>query len=483
MKTPILDSLEKYNNENNIRFHMPGHKGESKGYDILNKIKNNLYEFDVTEVDGTDNLHNPEGNIKESQEETAKCYFSGESFYLVNGSTCGIYAMILSVANKGDKIILQRNCHRSVFMAAYIGELNTEYITPTIAEDFSFAASVSVEDVERVIEENKDAKALVITSPTYYGTCADIKAISEICRKNNILLLVDSAHGAHFAFSKLLPNTAIELGADIEVISFHKTLPSMTQTAILNVSKNALEKVDIKKLKFMLSLYQSSSPSYILMASIEAGTCIMKENGKDLLEKVIFYIKDFKEKIKSSDFYSCLDKSYIGGNYIYNIDETRLVISSKLGGVRLSEILREKYSIQVEMADNKNIVIIGTVFDKKEDYEKLYLALKEIEKDYNSIEEVRVIDNNIMDYTYKRKLSIYEGYTLSKAEVSLEDSKDMISGEIVAPYPPGIPVLLPGEVITYDKIRCIKNCKKLGIEINGIEDKTANTIKVINKVD
>lgn len=457
---------------------MPGHKGSYKHYEELKNISDNLYSLDVTEVNGTDNLHNPEEAIKLSQEETAKLYNSGESFYLVNGSTSGVYSMVLSCVNKGDKIIVQRNSHRSVFMAAYLGELEVEYINPKILDEFSIAASVSIEDVKNVIEENKDAKAVVLTSPTYYGTCSDIEAISSLTRKYGMLLLVDSAHGAHFPFNNKLPKNPISLGADMEVVSFHKTLPSLTQTGVLNVSSDALNKINIEKLKFMLRLYQSTSPSYIFLASIEAAASIMARDGEVLLDSLIRWINDFKYKLKDSEFYSILDNSYIGKSSIKHIDSTRLVISSKLGGVALSDILRNEYSIQVEMADDVNIVIIGSVFDCKEDYTSLYKALTSIEKRFSNVENSK--KSCILDYSYDAHFTIFKGYSLPKVKVPLEESLGKISGEIIAPYPPGIPILLPGEVITYDKIKCINTCRDLNIEVNGIEDNSLITVKVID---
>ena len=457
---------------------MPGHKGHYNNYNILKSIGENLYSMDLTEVDGTDDLHSPESSIKESQEDIAKIYNAKESFYIVNGSTAGIYSMILSCTNKGDKIIIQRNCHRSVFMAAYLGSLETEYITPSVLDDFSFAASITPKDVENSLKTNPDAKAVVLTSPTYYGTCINIKEISKITNKYGALLLIDAAHGAHFPFNKNLPNNPIVEGADMEVVSFHKTLPSLTQTGVLNVSKNATSKIDMGKLKFMLSLYQSTSPSYIFLSSMEAAAYIMNKDGEVLLESVIEYIEDFKNKIKNHDFYKVLGKKHIGKSNIYDLDSTRLVISSKIGGVKLSKILRENYQIQVEMSDDKNIIIIGSVFDKKHYYEKLYNALVEIEEKYKDLKW-----NNkkyeILDYTYKKVYTIEKGYSLEKETILLKDSIGKVAGEIVAPYPPGIPILLPGEEITYNKIKCIENCKDIGIRFNGPEDKNLNTIKII----
>lgn len=475
MKTPIIDALLKYNNENVLRLHMPGHKGKTQEFNLLETIKENLYSMDLTEVEDTDNLHNCTGIIKESQNIASNIYKCDKSFYLVNGSTAGIYSMILSCVNKGDKIIVQRNCHKSVFMAAFLGELDIEYISPTVSKDFLFGASLNLDEVRKVVKENLDAKAVIITSPSYYGTCVDIKAISKIVKEYNMLLLVDSAHGAHFVFSDFLPNTAIQNGADMEVISVHKTLPSLTQTGILNISSECSNKIDISKLKFLLGVYQSSSPSYILMSSIEASISIMEGQGKELLENLIDEIELFKAKFKSSNFYNIVDESIIGKDYIFDIDKTRIVISSRIGGKILSNILRHKYKIQVEMADLKNIVIIGSVFDTADDYIRLYNVLSEIEKDYNNIKEICF--NDILKYTYKKCIKISEAYSKSKESVLIKNSEDKICGELITPYPPGIPLIVPGELITKDKIEYIIEYKRLGIEIDGIDDDFIKVIK------
>lgn len=469
IKTPIIDTLLNYSKDDILRLHMPGHKGRIKENKLLKTIKDNLFSIDLTEVNGTDNLYSANGIIKESQEITAKYLGASESFYLVNGSTAGVYSMILSGIDKGDKIIVQRNCHKSVFMAAFLGGLRMEYIIPDVIDDFSFAASLCLDNIKTVVEKNKDAKAIVITSPSYYGTCCDVKAISEIAKKHNMLLLVDAAHGAHFAFGDNMPKTSISTGADIEVTSTHKTLPSLTQTGILNVSKEGINKINIEKLKFMLSVYQSSSPSYVFMSSIEAGVNIMNLEGQELLEKVEKYINNFKKNISSSQFYKVLDSSYIGKNSIFDIDPTRLVISSKIGGAKLSEILRNEYLIQVEMADNKNIVIIGTVFDEENDYQRLYEALMKIENEYKQIEYEDVFKSKFLDYSYKAYFNIEEAYSHSKEKVLINESEGRICGEIIAPYPPGVPIILPGEIITKEKITCMKTCQELGIEVNGIE--------------
>ncbi|MEG2812666.1 MAG: aminotransferase class V-fold PLP-dependent enzyme [Clostridium sp.] len=463
MKTPIMDSLIRYSKENNIRFHMPGHKGRTLSSPNMDLFRD-IYNIDLTEVEGTDNLHCPEGSIKQSQEMAADIYDANSSYYLVNGSTSGIYAMIGTVAGFGDTIIVQRNCHRSVFMGCYMNNIQGVWVAPRIIEEFNIASCVTPEDIEKAAKENPYARAIVITSPTYYGTCADIKGISTIAKKYNMKLLVDGAHGAHFPFSDKMPSSAIMQGADMEVISTHKTLPSLTQTAMLNVS----DSIDKNKLRFMLSLYQSTSPSYILMASIEAGISYMSENGNKDIDRVITYIEDFKASIPSS--YKVLDNQ--------NGDRLRLVIKCPLGGKVTEGILREEYNIQVEMADINNIVVIGSVFDCEEDYKALLNALINIDSREDVYNTNTFIDG--FDYSSTSKISIREGFEGKSIEIKLSDAIGKISATMLSPYPPGIPVLLPGEEITRSKLDSLYRAIENNIQINGLDDLNTKCIKVLD---
>ncbi|KRQ86771.1 Arginine decarboxylase [Caloramator mitchellensis] len=474
MDTPILNGLLDYAMEENIPFHMPGHKNNKRGFSELEKIKDNLFSIDLTEVEGVDNLHNPEAMIKEGQIKLAKALGANESFILVNGSTSGVYSMILGLTKPKDKILIQRNCHRSVYMAAFLGDLEVEYINPTIIDEFNIPVSISIDEIISKIEKNKDAKAIVITYPTYYGTCADLGKIIEAAHKNGMYVLVDEAHGAHFGFSKLMPKTAMELGADVSVNSFHKTLPSLTQTAVLNVNKG----VPIEGIKFMLRLFQSTSPSYIFMASVDVARFIMEKHGEGLMEELLENINKFKERIDDLKEFKVLDEKYIGKADIHDIDRSRIVINSYFGGKFLDGILRKEYNIQVEMADLNNIVLIGSISDKAEFYDKIYMALKDIAVKYKGSINKNV-DMKCGFIDYKKAMSIKEAYYKEKRSVKIENAVGCISGEFVIPYPPGVPILVPGEIITKDILELITIYKENGISIVGIEDSSCDTINIL----
>lgn len=467
---PVLKGLMDYIKEGNISFHMPGHKDNLREFNELKFIEKNLYKIDKTEVPGLDNLHIPNGIILEGEKRAASLFKVARSYYLVNGSTCGIYGMIMGMTKPGDKIIVQRNCHISVFMACMMGDLNPVYINPEISIEFGIAVSLDVEKVIKIMDENRDARAIVITYPTYYGTCCDLEKISEEAHKRNILVLVDEAHGAHLYFSERLPNGAMEMGADLAVTSLHKTTPSLTQTALLNVK----EGIETSGVEFMLRVFQSTSPSYVLMASMDAARYIMETRGRGLLEELLNNIKTFRNKVSELKGYRILGRNHINCNSIFDLDETKLVINSPLKGKVLDERLRKEWGIQVEMSDANNIVALCSLGNMGDSLDRLYKALLSYE---NS--DCRGEKTFYMMPSYEKAINMKDAYYKEKRIVKLLDAVGMISSEMVAPYPPGIPILLPGEVITKEIIEAILFYKSKGIDINGISDKNGEYIKVI----
>lgn len=467
----LIDDLLKYKEEVDIRFHMPGHKGNTFNFKELVSLKENLFTIDVTEVEGTDNLHVPTGIIKEAQERASLFYGAKHSFFLVNGSTAGIYSMILGLLNPKEKIIVQRNCHRSVYSACMLGDLEVVYVNPVIDEEFNIPVSLDVEEIIDVMNKNLDAKAIVLTYPTYYGTCFDLEKVIKEAKKRNIYVLIDSAHGAHFKCSTYLPKDAIELGADAVVYSLHKTAPALTQCSILNVN---LDNVD--GIKFMLSVFQTTSPSYLFMSSIDAAIGIMNKSGKELVEKTISYANRLRNRLNSIG-YKTLGIERIGKYKINDIDATRIVIYSEIGGHNLNEILRKKYKIQVEMSDDNNIVLIGSMFDKEDYYEYLYTALIDIKNKYIQGENKR---RAFLKTDYKIRMNMRQAYYSQKEKLPIKEARGRISAEMLVPYPPGVPLVMPGEEITEDIITFLeKNRGK--ITFNGISDRNAEYIYVIKE--
>ncbi|CDF57172.1 aminotransferase class I/II-fold pyridoxal phosphate-dependent enzyme [Thermobrachium celere] len=467
----LIDDLIKYKQEVDVRFHMPGHKGNTFEFDELERLREHLFSIDVTEVEGTDNLHVPNGIIKNAQDRAKEFYGAEHSFFLVNGSTAGIYSMILGLLKPKDKIIVQRNCHRSVYSACMLGDLDVVYVNPVIDEEFHIPVSLDIEQILDVMDSNLDAKAIVLTYPTYYGTCFDLKRVIQEAKKRGMYVLIDSAHGAHFKCSSKLPEDAIELGADAVVYSLHKTTPALTQCSILNVNN-----VDITGIKFMLSIFQTTSPSYVLMSSIDAAVNIMNKKGTELIERTILSANKLRERLKIIGFDS-INLDRIGRYNIKDIDTTRIVISSNIGGYLLDEILRKKYKIQVEMSDNKNIVLIGSMFDKEDYYEYLYKALCDIKNKYLEGNKQNI---NYADVKYKIRMNMRSAYYSKKERVLLKNAKGLVSAEMIVPYPPGVPILMPGEEITEDIIHFI-NENRGKIALNGISDKNAEYIYVVKE--
>lgn len=472
MEMPIVEGLVRYADENNVPFHMPGHKNNANNFQELEVIRHRLYDIDVTEVPGTDNLHCPEGIILEGEKKAAQCYGASKSYFLINGSTCGIYAMILACTNPGDNIIVQRDCHRAVHMACLLGGVNCSYVEPEIVPEFYITGGVSYDNIIKAIEKSPEAKAVVLTYPSYYGICSDIETIAKIVHERGMLLLVDSAHGAHFAFSDKLPKSSLSCGADAEVVSVHKSLPAMTQCSILNTTSA----MDEDRVSFMLRMFETSSPSYVLMSSIDAARSIMQSRGEALLEQLIDEINEFKYMIKGLYPYRVLEKKDLINCSGFDMDATKIVIASSYGGYALEKALRQDYGIQVEMSDYKNIVAIGTVGDNKNAYKRLYRALYELQ---GKLPEYHVPEISSKYPEHNTVMSMRSAYYSAKEKILLKDAEGRISSEIAAPYPPGIPVLLPGEKITRQIIDYITSAREAGIKINGISDETCKYIYAV----
>lgn len=475
---PILKSLREYRDEEIVSFHMPGHKkGVAHIKAEIDFESGHLLPMDTTEVPGIDNLHSPEAAILSAQKYAAEAFGADESFLLVNGTTCGIYAMILATTEPGDKIIIPRNCHRAVYGAVILGRLTPIYIDPETDDELGIALGIKPETVEYTLERHKDVKAVVITSPTYYGTCSDLKSIAEIVHARKAVLLVDEAHGSHFVFSERLPMSALQAGADMTAQSIHKTMAAMTQGSMLHVRHG---RVNIEKVRFFLQLTQTTSPSHILLASLDIARHIMHTRGRELLSEIIDWSSRAVNEINNIPGLYCLNRDMIGRHGIADIDPTRITVNfRKLGidGKRAEAILRKDFKIQVEMSDLYNIVAITTIGNTKADYEKLVIALKQLAL---STEKGEVSETaTVFQKTPELCIMPWEAVYYEKEQVPSKDSIGRICGEMIIPYPPGIPVLMPGERITKEVNEYLMACVARGIKINGAQDASLGHICVI----
>lgn len=460
----IADGLSRYINEEHYPWHMPGHKRsvpEIK-YDTDNMLKE-IMHYDVTEVPGVDDLHHPEGMIKKSQDEMTKVYGTFASYYLVNGSTCGIMTAITACAkrhtdDKAINIIIAKNCHKSVFNTAALLGLNNIYMDiPKLGEDIY--GSVNPDEVERLCEENENICAVVITSPTYEGIISDIAAIKKITGRYDIPLIVDEAHGSELPFVDELPQSAIAAGADIAIQSLHKTLPSMTQTAVLHLNNKELND-GIKK---YLSVYMSSSPSYPMLCSMEYAVAWASENNHD---EYICNLKKFREKAKALKHLKLLGRNCDDGNScgnisdsIYDYDITRLVFIADKGdninGKMLSDMLEREGNIVSEMSGLCHVVLISSICDSKSDFSHLYDTLKKIDDNYQAL---------INEWTDNYKSEINKENIIGELD---RLAGKRAEGDIYV-YPPGIPIITTGALINDEHVRLLKRYAEEGRRIFGI---------------
>lgn len=476
----LEEKLEKYFNENYLPMHMPGHKRNIKllGEELP-------YKIDITEIEGFDDLHHPEGIIKEIEEKAKKIYKSKKSFILVNGSTCGILAGIRSVVNYGDKVLVARNSHKSVYNAIEVNGLKPIYVLPKI-DKYGINKNIETNDIEKILEKNKDIKLVIITSPTYEGVLSDIKAIVNIAHKYKVPVLVDEAHGAHLKFMENSNFEALNCGADIVIQSLHKTLPALTGTAILHIQGDLVKEENIRR---ELSIFETSSPSYILMSSIDECLDLIERNGKKLFLDYQENLKYFYNEAKTLKKLKVLGNELLNDNNKENIEEIekslydfgKIVIITKntnITGKELADILREDYKIEIEMASTYYIIAMTSICDNKESFERLLNALKEI--DLKLVEEkVKEEANN--DFTYydvdlpSKAMPINEA--LNSKKFMLENYKNLegkISKEYIFAYPPGIPIITPGEVFEKNIINIIENYIKTNIELRSTFDKFPN---------
>ena len=465
----LQKKLEDYNNQEYCPMHMPGHK---RNVQLLGKKL--PYNIDITEIDGFDDLHHSEGILKDIQDKAQKLYNSKKSFMLVNGSTCGILAGIRSVVKQGDTILVARNCHKSVYHAIEINELNPIYLNPKI-DEYGIAQGIEAKDVEKNLKENKEISLIVLTSPTYEGVISNLKEISKVAHKYNVPLLIDEAHGAHLKFMKNGENKeeALNAGADIVIQSLHKTLPALTQCALLHVQGNL---VDYKKVSRELSIFETSSPSYILMSSIEECLDIIQNKEISLFSEYEKNIKYFYDKSKR------LKNLKILGNIkdtpeFYDYGKIVIITSkTSITGKELAEILRQNYKIETEMAYINYVIAMTSICDGKNNFKRLIDALIDIDSNLkqNAFKEKQVDIKNPI-----KKMNILEAVQSdNNKKINYKNAIGKVSKEYIWVYPPGIPLIIPGEVIDKNIINKINEFIKAKIEIRTDSEEFPN-IKVI----
>ena len=478
MEDRLYKKLEAYGKSDFYPFHMPGHK---RNPDTVNTDL--PFDRDITEIDGFDNLHHPEGILKKAQETAASVYDTKECYYSVNGSTAALLAAVSATVPRNGQILVARNCHKAVYHALYLRNLIPTYVYPQMDPKWWINGGISSDKVERALAENPEIKAVLLTSPTYDGVVSDIEKIAEIVHRYEIPLIVDEAHGAHFHFSNYFPTSAAELGADLVIQSFHKTLPSMTQTAVLH---NCSDRVDSRLIRRFMGIYQSSSPSYILMASMDACMEKMSSDGNEMFREFTKILEKARRRLSECKYIRLVSPE-IGTAGVFDYDRSKLLFSTRyasMTGSELAQILLEKYHIQVEMETEHYVLALAAVGDSGEGFERLCQAIEEInQEEAQKKKEKRETEEPKAGRTAYTSLSQFMSITEameSKSEIrKLEESVGRISAEFGYLYPPGIPLIVPGEQITGQFIRNMRIYMEEGLYLQGLEDYTNETIRVV----
>ena len=455
MKT-LYEQLFQYKNSDYYGFHMPGHKRNEKRFPAELP-----YGLDITEIEGFDDLHHAEGILKKAEERASRLYHSDETHFLVNGSTVGILSAILGCTNKGDKILIGRNCHKSVYHAMFLNELEPVYVYPEYEKEIQINGAVSIEDIKKALEENEDIKAVMLVSPTYDGVLSDIRAIADLVHGYKIPLIIDEAHGAHFGFHPYFPQNANQKGADVVIHSVHKTLPSLTQTALIHLNGELIRK---EKIRNYLHMLQSSSPSYILMASIDYCMELLEEKREELFDSYVEDIKTLREDLKGLKHLKIVET----GEY----DHSKFVISVKdttLSSKELSAVLLEKYHLQMEMTAGSYVLAMTTVGDTKEGLERLRQALFEIDEMTESKKEESVpfeLPKLTTEFTSAKVDQLIQRDGISY--LPWKEAQGHVAAEYAYIYPPGIPFIVPGEKITEEVVTYLNKYEQSGFVIEGI---------------
>ncbi|WP_419038988.1 aminotransferase class I/II-fold pyridoxal phosphate-dependent enzyme [Enterocloster bolteae] len=498
----LINRLAAYARSDMYPFHMPGHKRRTGPEEsFMNSCTDsftNPFAVDITEIEGFDNLHHPEGILKDSMKWAADVYGADQTYYLINGSTGGILAAVCGSVPRGGRILVSRNCHKSVYHGICLNQLKTSYVYPQEIEGLGIQGGITAEDVDRMLNRYMDTQAVLIVCPTYDGIVSDIEAIARIVHRAGLPLIVDEAHGAHFRYDAMFPVSALDLGADVVIQSVHKTLPSLTQTALLHIKCNRPDGgcyADRERIDRYIHMVQSSSPSYVLMASIENSIYQMEQTDTAPYGKQLHRLR---RRLGQMRHLRLADTGLIGQAGIRDLDISKIVVSTRgtclypaedgltgFTGAQLDDILRREYHLEMEMCGADYVTAITTVMDSGEGLERLGDALTRI-------------DTQLTDAGYKpdgrsgNQKSVYsmrcdtamsmgEAMEEKMASVGLEDSAGCISGEFVYIYPPGIPIVAPGEWISRPILEVILEYRDKGLPVQGPADQSLRTIRVVQK--
>lgn len=478
-KTPLLSALLKYVEDETIPFHVPGHK-QGRGNKELEKLLGSTgLSIDLTCLEDLDNICNPVSVIKEAEDLAAQLYGAERAFFLVNGTTSGIQAMIMSVCQPGDKILVPRNAHKSAIGGIILSGAEPVYLDPEINEYMGIAMGVSVESLAEALAKHPDAKAVFMINPTYYGIGSDLADLVNLAHSYQIPVIVDEAHGAHLKFHPQLPLSAMEAGADLAASSTHKLGGSLTQSSILLQQGNL---INPQRIKATLNLTQTTSPSYILLASLDVARHQLALHGKQMIDRTYRLAMWVREEINRIEGLHVMGDEVLQHPGCFTLDPTKIVVNVRalgLSGYEVEKILRKKYRIQVELSDLFNIIALVSIGDSEETLKPLLQALQGV-ADGQTIKNVFKYFVPLPNLP-EAVISPREAFYGESRTIPLEEAEGEISAEMIMAYPPGIPIVCPGERITRDIINYVNILRQEAAELQGTEDPSVQRIRVLNR--
>ena len=474
-RAPILEALEKMKRARLVPFDVPGHKRGRGNPELTEFLGEQCLSVDVNSMKMLDNLCHPVSVIKDAERLAADAFGASHAFFMVGGTTSAVQAMVMTACKRGDKIIIPRNVHRSAINAMILCGAVPVYVNPQMDSMLGISLGMSVADVEQAIRENPDAKAVFVNNPTYYGICSDIKSIAKLAHDNGMLLLADEAHGSHLYFSDKLPVAAMHADADMAALSMHKSGGSLTQSSMLLIGNRVPEGY----VHQIINLTQTTSASYLLLASLDVSRRNMALRGTEMIDKIIDQVEYARDEINTIGDYYAYSKELINGDSIFDFDITKLSVYTRsigLAGIEVYDILRDEYDIQTEFGDIANLLAYVSVGDRLKDIERLVSALAEIRRNY------RQTGRKMLKAEYINPQVIcgpQEAFYSEKESLPIDQTVGRVCSEFVMCYPPGIPILAPGEKITEEILQYIRYAKKKGCSMTGPEDMNIRFLNVM----
>ena len=481
-QTPLFSGLVAHAKKNPIQFHIPGHKkGAGMDSEFRQFIGDNALSIDLINIGPLDDLHQPKGIIKQAQDLAAEAFGADRTFFSIQGTSGAIIAMIMAVCGPDDKIIVPRNVHKSIMSAIVFSGAIPVFIHPEIDKDLGISHGITTDSVEKALTQHPDAKAVLVINPTYFGISADLKKIVEIAHSHHVPVLVDEAHGVHIHFHDQLPLSAMQAGADMAATSVHKLGGSMTQSSILNVREGL---VSAKHVQSILSMLTTTSTSYLLLASLDVARKQLATKGKELIDKTIRLSQSIRKRINEIDHIHCVGEEILGSKATFDYDPTKLIISVKnlgLSGYEVEKWLREKHNIEVELSDLYNILCIISLGDTEAEGDLLVNALKELASECEHRVGQIIPLEVLLPEIPVLALTPRDAFYAETEVVPMEESEGRIIAEFIMVYPPGIPIFIPGEIITKENLHYIRENLEAGLPVQGPEDDEIKTIRVIKE--